>query len=717
MPVVSRLLRATRLGRMPLIAAVRDGDRIYGGLPLGGALAGLPSEAEFAPVGKTHLVVLPGEAACRADPAETELFDGKATLVAFRNGERAEAAADWLAYHRAQHGAEAALIFDRAPPGSDFAEALDALAPELPVTVVQADTPLGVPGAFDMRHPGFAPAAPDRTRPPQDPWHGPMAQAVVVELLWRRFLDRAGAVLFLDLPDLLLPATPGAFERLRDAPDGLLTARGIEAYPWRLRRGAPAPHSDHIATRRGEPRGIFSWGCVPGKRPEGLLRVPGRQELAGIATSAPIPYVRAIGVMFPGTPVKALVRKGDLVEQPHLLAAMTDGFGASPIRLPAPETIAPRPAQPRITLVSAMKNEGPFILDWIAHNRVLGVDHHLVYTNDCADGTEALLDALAPAGVTRRDNPFREMGKVPQFAAFKAAEKEPVVREADWLLTLDVDEYINIHVGAGRLADLMAAVPEAHVVSMPWRLFGNADLAHFEDRPVTERFTLAAPAFAPRPLQAWAFKTLYRNAGLFRRLGVHRPKGLVGGKQGQIHWVDGGGRLIPPATWRGCWRMSKAAWSYQLVTVNHYAVRSAESFLIKRDRGRVNHVDRDQGATYWFRMNHNAEEERTIARYAPQVAEEKARLLALPGVAEAHDAAVGWHRAKIAELRAREDHAALFAQITGDKLKKLSRLSTFFGAWEHYHGPDTIPDEVAERDPSQPFFFTSNPSARAHPHD
>ena len=41
--------------------------------------------------------------------------------------------------------------------------------------------------------------------------------------------------------------------------------------------------------------------------------------------------------------------------------------------------------------------------------------------------------------------------------------------------------------------------------------------------------------------------------------------------------------------------------------LNHYAVRSAESFLVKRDRGRVNHVDRDQGLNYWFRMNHNAD--------------------------------------------------------------------------------------------------------------
>ena len=323
--------------------------------------------------------------------------------------------------------------------------------------------------------------------------------------------------------------------------------------------------------------------------------------------------------------------------------------------------------------------------------------------------------ALADAGVTRRDNPYQAMGKVPQYAAFRAAEDEAAVTEADWLLTLDVDEYINIHTGEGRIPDLLQAAPEAHVFSMPWRLFGNADVATFQDQPVTRQFTRAAPAYAPRPLQAWAFKSLYRNEGLFRRLGVHRPKGLVAATQGQIRWVDGAGRDVPPNTWRACWRMSKANWGYDLVSLNHYAVRSAESFLVKRDRGRVNHVDRDQGAAYWFRMNHNAVEDMSIQRHAQRVAEEKARLLALPGVAEAQAVSLEWHRARIAALKARADHAALYDLITSPKLQKLSRMATYFGASVHYHGPQVIPDEIADRDPSKPFFYTTDPKGRAHP--
>lgn len=720
MPVIKRLISGRRLGDLPVLGAVRDDRHVFVGLAAGTSIDAvrgvLGHEAELRSVGQSCLAVLPGAYRLDADATEFEPFADRSVLVAMRNGETAKAVGDWLHYHVKLHGAEAALVFDRDPPGEKFADDLADHVPDIPVFVVNADTPLGLKGAPDARHPGLAPASPKRDLPPLDPWHAPLGQLVLYELLRRRFLADAAAVLFLDIPDLLMPGTEGsAFKRIKAAEGQVVLCHGLESYPWRLRQGQPAPHSDHIALRRNERRWLSSWGTVPRSLPDPTVWKPVRVTGAKLLDAAPIPFRRAVGVAFPGVPVNKLVRKADLVEDPSLLEEMTRAFEAAPIRLPAPATIPCRRDKKTVTIVSAMKNEGPFVLDWIAHNRAIGIDRHLVYTNDCADGTEAILDALAEAGVTRRDNPYRTMGKVPQYSAFRAAEDEGVVAEADWLLTLDVDEYINVHVGEGRISDLIDAVPNAHVFSMPWRLFGNADIRTFADSPVTQQFTLAAPAYAPRPLQAWAFKSLYRNEGLFRRLGVHRPKGLVAATQGQIRWVDGSGRDIPPNTWRACWRVSKANWGYDLVSLNHYAVRSAESFLVKRDRGRVNHVDRDQGAAYWFRMNHNAEQDTSIQRYTSRVAKERAALLSLPGVKDAHNASVAWHRKKIAALKEQPEQAELFDLITSQKLRKLSRMATYFGASVHYHGPQVIPDEIAERDPSKPFFYTNDPKGRAHP--
>ena len=538
----------------------------------------------------------------------------------------------------------------------------------------------------------------------RDPWHAPLSELTLYELLRNRFLARAKILALLDISDYLLPSVPDMFELAAQNPGKAIPLEGTEVYPWRLRQKRVAPIGDHIAKRRGERRRLLSWCAAPRTLPSDCFWHPGRPAGALVADQA-VDFIRAIGVVFPGVAVTQLVKKADLTEVPALIK-LADSRGHKPIRLPAASPIPARPKKGTVTIVSVMKNEGPFVLDWIAHNRAIGIDRFLIYTNDCSDGTDHLLDLLGDAGVVRRDNPFRRTGQTPQYAAFSAAEREESVTCADWLLTLDVDEYINIHAGDGHVRDLFEAVPDAHVISMPWRLFGNAGFRAFEDRPVTERFTLAAPQFMPRPYQAWACKSLYRNAGLFKRLGVHRPKGVQARKQDSISWVNGSGKSLPPEVWRSAWRVGTANWGYDLVSLNHYAVRSAESFLIKRDRGRVNHVDELQDEAYWFRMNHNFEEDVSIQRFAPQAATVKARLLALPGVAEAHGNAVDWHKRRIAELRAQPDMRTFYENITSPRMEKLSRLGPHFGMTVFMEGPHVVPDKVVEREPGERFHFT-----------
>ncbi|MGA1613547.1 MAG: glycosyltransferase family 2 protein [Lutimaribacter sp.] len=100
----------------------------------------------------------------------------------------------------------------------------------------------------------------------------------------------------------------------------------------------------------------------------------------------------------------------------------------------------------RITAVTCVKNEGPFLLEWIAYNRLIGVNAHLFYSNDCTDGTDLLLDALAARGLVHHlPNPAE--GRNYQMEALKHAQSHPSVRGADWVWVADVDEFLNIHVG------------------------------------------------------------------------------------------------------------------------------------------------------------------------------------------------------------------------------------------------------------------------------
>lgn len=319
------------------------------------------------------------------------------------------------------------------------------------------------------------------------------------------------------------------------------------------------------------------------------------------------------------------------------------------------------------TILTTMKNEGPFLLEWIAYNRWLGFTDFLVYTNDCDDGTDLMMDRLHEMGVVHHERNTDFADKGPQKTAFRRAKFHPMIEKTDWLMTLDADEFINIHVGAGKLDDMFAACPDANVISFVWLLFGNSGVVEYQDKFVTEAFTRCAKRFQKRPTQALGLKTLYRNDDLFQTIGIHRPLHPVEGRREAINWVNGSGKAMDAYFLDKGWRAGGASgFGDELARLNHYSVRTAESFLVKRDRGRTNHVAQDQGLEYWQNMNQNRSEDKSIQSKIPAFREEYDRLLSDSALAELHAKACGWHRAKIAELKERPDYAGFFEHITAE---------------------------------------------------
>ncbi len=328
------------------------------------------------------------------------------------------------------------------------------------------------------------------------------------------------------------------------------------------------------------------------------------------------------------------------------------------------------PAEPpgyeRILVVTAMKNEAPFILEWIAYNLVIGVDHFLVYTNDCSDNTVEILDRLGELGiVTRRDNPYVPGGKVkPQHAALKDAVRQKVYKQADWIVTIDLDEFIAIHIGDGTLREFLRATNFPNAVSLTWKFFGNGGVIAYEDIPIVEQFTRCAPEVLPDPGLAWGFKTMFnRRTCRFRKLGVHRPTKMAEADQRLVRWINGSGRVMPRRLIEKGWRTVQPIVGYRLATLNHYALRSAESYLVKRDRGRINHTDQDQGVYYFQRRNYTTEEDTRLLSMLPRLKAKLAELQADPVLARLHAEAVDWHRGRIERLKADPDYARVFAEL------------------------------------------------------
>lgn len=341
---------------------------------------------------------------------------------------------------------------------------------------------------------------------------------------------------------------------------------------------------------------------------------------------------------------------------------------------PIPPRTLPEGSSGKV-IVGCMKNEAPYILEWIAYHRAIGVDNFLIYTNDCTDGTAEILDRLQRMGLVQHRNNDGWKGNSPQQSALNKALKEPLIREADWIIHIDVDEFINVRCGNGTLDDFLERVPEATNVAMTWRLFGHGGVTGMSEGFVIDQFEHCAPRFCPKPHTAWGFKTMFRNMGAYAKLSCHRPNKLAEDLREQVRWVNGSGQDMTREAAEKGWRNSVKSIGYDLLQLNHYALRSAESFLIKRQRGRALHVDRSIGINYWIRMDWCDVRDITIKRNLPRLQQEYDRLMQDTRLRALHRAGVDWHRAKAGELQATPEFRALYDQALAVKLTATERVA------------------------------------------
>jgi len=319
----------------------------------------------------------------------------------------------------------------------------------------------------------------------------------------------------------------------------------------------------------------------------------------------------------------------------------------------------------RFLAILTVRNEGAFLLEWLAHHRAVGFTDFLVFSNDCDDGTDKILDRLDDLGHLthlRNDGPH-EKGRI-QFDALKQADRHKLVKQADWILALDIDEFVNIHVGNGQLTDLLQALPDADAITLTWRLFGNADQVRYQPAPVTDLFTRCAPEIIHWPWRATMFKTLYRNSGVYRKTGVHRPRSvkdpsLLDG----YRWFDCEGRELGETFKTKRVFSNYGQPNYRFAQLNHYPLGAMESYVLKADRGRAVHSQDQLGLDYWVERNYNMDQDLSIHRY--QAARDAVMLLLTEDakLQRLHDKSVNWRHRQFRSLMMKEPARALFARL------------------------------------------------------
>lgn len=308
------------------------------------------------------------------------------------------------------------------------------------------------------------------------------------------------------------------------------------------------------------------------------------------------------------------------------------------------------------TVIVTTKNEGPFLLEWIAYHQLIGFDNIVVFANNCEDGSDVLLQHLNDAGIIQYfDNSDHVEGLPadPQNRAYRRAFSMDHVKASEWVLVLDADEFFNIHAGQGTVDDLLAATGPCDVIGAPWCIFGNGGNITYEPDLIIDQFTRAAPKDVQVSFRHYGLKSMFRPEPV-HRLGVHRPflKGAHKKKDSGLKWVNGSGQDVTEHYREKGWSASPSNVGYDLCQVNHYMIKSNELFLMKRYRGTANSVDANRiDFAYYDSFNSNHTNETTICRWADQVRAKVAEIRRdFPDVAASEDACLRFFKEKIASL-------------------------------------------------------------------
>ena len=318
--------------------------------------------------------------------------------------------------------------------------------------------------------------------------------------------------------------------------------------------------------------------------------------------------------------------------------------------------------QPRICVVTCMKNEGPFVLEWIAHSLAVGVTDFLIFTNDCDDGTDAILDHLDDRGIVRHlPNPTMALKNDQHHRttlAYAPFHKE--FRRSDYVMIIDTDEFFFSTVGDGSIPALLAALEQPDVISLSELNFGFGGVLAFEDALVTTQFKKAG-SLAPGGRLRRGVKSIMKVQDRIRDYSNHRPAVHPETVEG-LRWLDGSGNPVTREFMLEGDRGFDVRGRYDLARINHYTLRSGESMLAKFERGDAVRAARMNMNYFRKRNDHEA----VIDDFAPRLGALQERLETLlrdKPLRRLHETAVAAHRAKIAALKEDPAFAEVWAAI------------------------------------------------------
>lgn len=218
----------------------------------------------------------------------------------------------------------------------------------------------------------------------------------------------------------------------------------------------------------------------------------------------------------------------------------------------------------RLAVVVIVRDEAPYIEEWLAYHHALGVQHFFVYDNGSRDALQVVVEPWVNHGLLTLVHwplPGGQMDAYSHALRFYGPS-------VDWLAFFDVDEFM-VPLVDDDIPTLLARWPDAADVRVPRVDFGFAGHREPPEGLTIEAYTEVADVFGRDPSKPPRVKTVVQPRSI-AAVGIHTA--TVADVA-----LDAAGRPVPHETVGSACRA--------FVQLNHYYTRSFEEFEAKRFRG------------------------------------------------------------------------------------------------------------------------------------
>jgi hypothetical protein len=226
----------------------------------------------------------------------------------------------------------------------------------------------------------------------------------------------------------------------------------------------------------------------------------------------------------------------------------------------------------KVCLVAIAKNEGKFLIEWLAHHLSLGFSEILVYDNESMDDTASILRSASKAFPVERVHWKNKLDASPQVSAYRDFLDHRAAA-FDWVAFFDLDEFLVVSPETSLISLLHSYPADVAAIGVNWLTFGSSGVQRSDYQLVRETFRQGPPRDFDNNHH---IKTIARPRAV-ERMAIH-------------HCELREGRYAAPSGVELTMSRKKGlsdAIDHTVLQLNHYQVKSREDFQTKIAKGRA----------------------------------------------------------------------------------------------------------------------------------